>query len=412
MDILSLKKETYVKSDGRFAVYALGQSYAGVSSDKIVEVIRQEGVTIEADDRGNRSYVYYSTAIQYRYSPDNGQGWVTKQDEPRDRDNMLTSWPVGYMLDERNDLLLYFFVAYSNMEQDGEEIYMKTTTFRPFYQVSRDHGHTWEEPQQMIDSTAGFDSNCWAPMIEYGVRGVVMQKGVWLEDGALVVPMNIHEPNKPYRVICARGVWRNDFSGLDWQYGEEVFLPPDPATPAESGCCEPTVAALGGPRLLLAMRCEGNESKGIYSQYYTAYSKDKGMTWSEPKPFVYCDGSNVWTPASYSEFFRSVVNGNIYWIANILDHPVYAQEPRYPLCIARLDLEQQCLVKDSVREIQNKPDDAPSQRRYTNWGLYQDKKTGSLVITLPEQPGNKNWDDMDEESDMAADCVKYTINYL
>ena len=59
--------------------------------------------------------------------------------------------------------------------------------------------------------------------------------------------------------------------------------------------------------------------------------------------------------------------------------------------------------------IQDKPDDAHELARYTNFGQYEDRRTGNLVITLPEQYRSMGWDDMKKPEDFSADCVKYTV---
>ena len=193
---------------------------------------------------------------------------------------------------------------------------------------------------------------------------------------------------------------------MDWVFGDTIEVPLDQAT---SGCCEPAVASLGSDRLFVAMRCQGGEKQGIYSAKYSCISEDGGMTWSTPEPMLYDDGTTVWSPASFSSFYESSQTGKTYWIGNILDGPVYGQTPRYPLTLAEFDPSTARIVKDSVRLIQDRPDDAHELVRYTNFGSYEDRGTGHLIITLPEQYRSMGWDDMKEPEDFAADCVKYTV---
>ena len=133
------------------------------------------------------------------------------------------------------------------------------------------------------------------------------------------------------------------------------------------------------------------------------------MTWSTPEPLLYDDGTAVWSPASSSSFYESSKTGKTYWIANILDEPVFGQTPRYPLNLAEFDSKTMRIVKDSVRLIQDRPDDAHELVRYTNFGNYEDRSTGHLIITLPEQYRRMGWDNMKKPEDFAADCVKYTV---
>jgi hypothetical protein len=62
-----------------------------------------------------------------------------------------------------------------------------------------------------------------------------------------------------------------------------------------------------------------------------------------------------------------------------------------------------CVVRDSVTTIQALPDGAPERRRYTNFGVYEDRETQEIVLSLPEQP-KTNWEDF------TADCVRYRID--
>ena len=121
-------------------------------------------------------------------------------------------------------------------------------------------------------------------------------------------------------------------------------------------------------------------------------------------------------PAAFAEFIRSPTTGRAYWFGNILDHPVTGQLPRYPLALAEFDENRLCLVRDSVTIIQDLPSGAPAceredgpftsenqcGRRYTNWGSYIDRRTGEIVMTLPEQP-KTSWDDF------TSDCIEIRI---
>jgi hypothetical protein len=138
-------------------------------------------------------------------------------------------------------------------------------------------------------------------------------------------------------------------------------------------------------------------------------SRDGGLTWSAPEPLRYDDGTTVWTPASYSQFVESSKTGRTYWLANILSEPVHGQMPRYPLTIAEFDTEHCCILRNTVRTIQDLPDGAPLQRRYTNWGSYEERGTGDFVLTLPEQPKHMDFTAMTRPEDFTADCIRYRI---
>ena len=95
-------------------------------------------------------------------------------------------------------------------------------TWASVFSLSGDQGATWGEPVQIVDQREGYDAICWGPGFEYGQRGGIMagRECLWLDDGSLLVPFTEYERlnGKPwfFRVVCARGHWREDGSGLDW----------------------------------------------------------------------------------------------------------------------------------------------------------------------------------------------------
>jgi hypothetical protein len=138
-------------------------------------------------------------------------------------------------------------------------------------------------------------------------------------------------------------------------------------------------------------------------------SEDGGITWSSPEPLRYDDGGIVWTPAAVHRFVRSGATGKTFCLANIRPGPVHDQTPRYPLHIAQFDTDRLCLLRDTVRVIQDLPPGAPVERRYTNWGGYEDRQSGEIVLTMPEQPKAINFSDMRDPVDFTADCVEFRI---
>ena len=159
------------------------------------------------------------------------------------------------------------------------------------------------------------------------------------------------------------------------------------------------------------MRTQGSRHAGLYSGRTVCVSCDQGMTWSEPELMRYDDGTVVHNPAAFSNFFTSSVTKKTYWMSNILNEPVYGQTPRYPLHIAEFDTNRMCIIKKSIQVIQDLPEGAPVERRYTNWTQYEDRVTGELVIHLPELPKYKNFYEMDSNNDMQADCLEYRLSF-
>jgi len=447
---INVTRSTYIKSDGLRAFYASGQSYLDVSSLRMVECVGAEAVTWKTDSKGNRILGAYYEGVWLRVSDDNGLHWTDRgpkfRFDPDATEEQI--FPAGFSLDEKTNTLIRLYIG--KKADKSCYGYVNQGTYRAFYSISIDQGATWTDPAQIVDMRKGYDADSWGPGLMYGERGGYPHACVWMDDGSLVVPFTIYErlDGRPwfFRVICARGRWKKDMSGIDWVFGDQIEVPLQKSL---CGCCEPTLATLGGDRLFIVTRCQGgtpdvlkevakrwrreialrsetgpgsdqvralealcDTGEGMYSTRYCAYSEDGGMTWSEPEPLEYDDGGTVWTPASYSAFFESSKTGKLYWLANILEKPVFGQEPRYPLTIAEFDREKRSIIRDSIQVIQDKPEGANEHVRYTNFGHYEDRETGNLVITLPEQYRYVGWDELKKPEDFAADCLKYVVEFL
>lgn len=98
-----------------------------------------------------------------------------------------------------------------------------------------------------------------------------------------------------------------------------------------------------------------------------------------------------------------------YVLGNFLAKPVHGQVPRYPLCIAELDTDRAVVRRATVRVIQDLPAGAPTDRRYTNWGQYEERGSRDLVLLLPEQPKHMNYEEMRRPEDFTADCIRIRV---
>jgi len=416
---LHVERELHIAAPTGDAVYAHA-CYTSTGGTSLLEVVRHEAMRV-ADDGAKH---YYARRIYRRRSEDNGKTWR----EEADRQTMsgvepgsVHRDPARLILDERNDILIALFCTF---EMDPAEPMFAVgnrmqRTRRVFYELSRDGGRTWSPPLQVIDARGGCDETNWAPGISFGTTGgVASGQPVFLPDGSLVLAFVITHPEAPRRpgapgdlqyyltTIYAQAELSGDGSALQWRFGDEISVEYPKAI---AGCCEPALIHLGGGRLFNTMRCQGDEAAGIYSTRHTTVSEDGGMTWSEPAPLVYEDGETVWTPASVHQFFPSSVTGKTYLLANILPGPVHAQTPRYPLTIAEFDTGRLCVLRDTVRVIQNLPEGAPQERRYTNWGSYEERGSGDLILTLPEQPKLMDFSAMTRPEEFTADCLRYRV---
>jgi hypothetical protein len=405
---IQVDTEHYISAREGMAVYAQNPSYTNVEGSDLLVSVKDEGMLVDPAV----GKVYYHDRIYRRRSTDGGVSWIDEpnfsEEDPTDLTGEHRNVPM-HVLDPNTNVLISFYSTYDI--DPNEPMFsagnLRQRTYRMHYQISRDGGLAWSGSQQVIDCREGHDATQWAPVLRYGERGALadMLAYTWLEDGSLVFGMTVKGASVE-GTIYARARWSEAGSTLDFTFGDLITVGPDFTG---RRCCEPAVTCLGGERLFNAMRCQGDEASGIHSTRQCTISEDGGMTWSNPEPLRYDDGDPVWNPASFSQFVKSTKTGKTYWLANILPGPVYGQTPRYPLTIAEFDTEACCILKDTVRVILDLPEGAPDERRYTNWGLYEERGTGDLIMTLPEQPKFMNYTDMTKAEEFTADCVKVRI---
>ena len=393
--------------------------YARASGVEMIEDVREAAMHVKPDG----SKHYYAKRIYERRSQDNGRTWVEGAEIQRTDPGQLDSLRCFHgpvILHPTQDALIRFHTTYEVDLTEGDFGLgcRALRTKRPYYQISHDGGSSWGPLRQVIDARSKYNETNWAPGVVYGVQGGLPEgQHVFLPDGTLVTSFDIMQPETPpsfpqdtFGYYCttlyaqARLTEKRD--ALEWHFGGMISVEfPKSAV----GCGEDALLWLGGQRLFDTTRCQGVERCGIYSTRYTAVSEDGGMTWSEPTPLVYDDGSTVWTPASPHRFFASSKTGKSYVIANILPGPVYGQTPRYPLTIAEFDAGRVCVLRDTVQVIQDLPEGAPKSRRYTNFSMYEERGTGDLILCMPEQPKKGELEEITRAEDMESDCIEFRV---
>ena len=324
---------------------------------------------VQCDYRGQHDWQKAIDYNQRMCSTDNGRTWSkcgpVAQCGPYESGNFRTEWML--FLDPGTAAILGMYT-----EDHGARV---------FYEISKDGGQTWSASRQVVHKGKDYDSTHWMPGIAAHQQGLSADQAPFarLDDGVIVCGFPLHDHASKGRsgVVFLRGRWNAEGSELDWDIGDRL-IGPENAQPL----CEPDLIHLGGQRLFTTMRCQGSEKAGIYTSRQCALSEDGGRTWSKPKTLKYDDGSPVFVPASIAAFERDPATGKIYWFANILDKPVYGQNPRTPLAIAEFDPGRLCLIKASVTPII--PPGTPKPP-YSNFGHYVDRETGEFVIVPAEQ---------------------------
>jgi len=387
------------------AVYATDQVYTHNTGLRLLET-----VAYEAKYRGNviPCLLYYRKEAFRRISPDNGRTWTitepSYEQDPTDAEHEQF-WPPGHFRDPETGFIVAISIGF-RLYEGGKETYSDAGTIsrtrRLHYQISRNGGLTFSPRRPLIHRGHEYDEKHWGPGLYYGKNGGMHSAGfIKLDDDTILHSLVVElEDGKRYQSGLLRGRWTPDKSDIDWEFSDYITVP---LHKSSQGACEPYPIQLADRRILVVLRCCGDrENKTFPSLKYHVVSDDDGRSFSEPVPLTYDDGSPVWSPSSFHAFIRSSKNGRVYWIANILPEPTYSSYPRHPLCIAELDEKKLCIIRNSVTTIQALPDDAPQRRRYTNFGMYEDRETQEIVLALPEQP-KTSWEDF------TADCVQYRI---
>ncbi|NLL84303.1 MAG: exo-alpha-sialidase [Lentisphaerae bacterium] len=403
-------RATYLTSDGSGSLYS-SADYASATEPILIQDIRTE--TLSFTETGAPRYL--TGKLVWQRSTDNGRTWQMRDEWRLNLDQPDSDRPMSlgsFLLPGPN------VVVERSIIPSGFPI-SNVTMKRALFRHSTDAGLTWSEWQQAIDSRPGYNSANWAPGIVVGQLGGVCDGQVVLEDNhTALMGFTIREPHAPPEdisarakevssyVICGRAVWNSQARKLDWTFSEPIKVPFPIAC---GGCCEPALVRLNANRWMMTMRCQGDAKLNIPSRRMAAMSHDGGLTWGEPFELLYDTGSPVWMPASFHRFFHSSRTGHTWLIGNFLPGPVHGQTPRYPLAMAEIDLNRGVILRDTLFVIQDQPPGAPTDRRYTNFGLYEDRLSGELVLLLPEHPQHKNYSEMTEPSDYVGDCLIYRI---
>ena len=418
---IEVARRLHIAAPEGVAVYA-DATYARSGGPSMAEFVRHATMHVQPDG----SKHYYPHRLFRRRSTDNGRTWSEDPDLQTlspDRLHEPQVYSLNTILDPADEVLIYLYFTHEMDVEEGAFTRGNRAqrTQRTYYQLSHDGGATWTDPVQIVDSRREYGPDNWAPGVVYGTQGArASGQHLFLPDGTLVIGFDIMQPEQPasfpagigsyyIETIYAQARLSADRQSLDWRFGEPIAVEYPQSV---VGCCEAALAWLGGTRLYNTMRCQGSEPHGIYSVRYTTVSDDGGLTWTKPSPLVYDDGETVWTPASVHQFYRASSSGKTYVLANILPEPVYGQTPRYPLSIAEFDTGRLCVIRDTVRVIQDLPEGAPDSRRYTNFGMYEDRETGELVLLMPEQPRDVDFAAMTSPEDFTSDCLEFRIRIV
>lgn len=237
------------------------------------------------------------------------------------------------------------------------------------YQVSSDSGRNWGE-KKIIDKSRN-----------YAYYYEILK----LNDGTLLwqAQENQLKTGMHLAVKTWRGRWNKDLSDVEWEcYGHLQCSPDESAY----GLSEPHTCQTQEGRLLMLLRqgaiLPSQASPGVPSVKLMSMSDDSGKNWSRPRPLTYDDGLYVYSPRSYQDIFRSPVNGRIYAILNICEHPTTGCDPRSAVNIGEIDTGTLCLRRSTVAVVEKVHKEHHGMARYSNWKRVIDPSTGNMLLFM------------------------------
>jgi hypothetical protein len=268
------------------------------------------------------------------------------------------------------------------------------TQFHPIYKVSEDGGKTWKFEEPVIQKGEQYSP-------EHPFDGVWVGKNTLMianaqlgtSDGKVLVPVQLSLlgpdgklflPPGAFTYLDAAvliGTWRND-GRIDWELSQRVHLPPEKSL---RGIFEPTLAEMPDGRILMVMRANAGTVEKEGHKWYSV-SRDGGRTWDRPRHWAYTDGTPFFSPSSISRLFKHS-NGTYYWFGNICPENPKGNAPRYPLVVGRVDPRSLLLDRESLFTIDTRKEGDPPGLQLSNFGVYEDRLTGDLVLRMTRWDG-------------------------
>jgi len=344
-------------------------------------LLQQYGVGTGSDTSGK----YY----QYR-SDDNGRTWSKPSliYKPEQTDKGVIRWIESCFFrdEEKNAILQFYNYCLYPDDMHSKEVGKFTGIF---FRISYDGGKTFSSPKQLIQK--GYDEKNWAKDVIYGRNSAFISfcapvKTIY---GRIILPagrppLDYYEKYEQYQVPevagCFIGEWKG--SNIEWELSEMVKIDPKLSS---RGLCEPAIAELPDGSFLMILRGSNRDVPHMPGYKWKSISKDKGYTWSEPEPWKYNTGENFFSPSSGSRLIRSSKNNRLYWIGNIVKENPDGNRPRYPLQIAEVDEGKKAIIKESVKIIEDRQPEDSRLVQFSNFRVYEDRKTKEFVLTLARE---------------------------
>ena len=412
-NIVTVKKEVYARNQTE------GETpwvYAFPGKDGY----REEIHTAWSHENQERGFGDSPSHPQQRLSFDHGKTWTELRDLPplmTFQENLsFLDWKFCGIHDPASDRLVSLSIHHIRDMRDGAP---RAIYNHGLIRLSSDDGKTWSDPQLLkYEDGPEFDpDNLLDPKFLNTNNAYPGQSILRHSNGTLVIPVtNARIPDEvgdkqpgPARwptdgtigSLCLVGKWNPDKEAYDWKGGNPVWIGRDLAM---NGLLEADIAELKDGRILAVWRV--THAKGTEAFKWRAVSDDGGLTFSEPEPLTFSDGTKMFSGSHFHRLFRSSKTGKLYWIGNIAKmNPIVSGHPRFPLIIAELDEKTLGIEEETVTIIDTRHPGEGEQLQLSNFWVIEHGETKDLEIYVPrlyEDPTNL-W---------TASTYRYTLTFV
>ncbi|MBR4867055.1 MAG: exo-alpha-sialidase [Clostridia bacterium] len=404
----------------------------GVGETRVQHYLEYDGLT-RREVRAFISQDDTSDYTEYRDSPDNGRTWGEWKREKRttkeplgDRDELAEEqYPIDRNVwnpIHRHYLTLHYQTIYVGGYEAAHREYWSVGGQGPVYHAIleiRDESASSRRQPVTYEPGAAFDRETYRETdylsTNFGLgTGLCILKngdiifGLWTPvdvccrmaglDPLEISPSASRQPNG---LLVCRGSWNHERREYDFAFSRPVILDDRQSS---RGISEPVFAELEGGRILAVLRASNQRFENWGSRIspcapcykFFCLSDDGGKTFSPPMPWHFDTREVIYSPATYSLFWKNRKNGKLYWFGNITDPTkTHGNYPRFPLCMVEVDEIWGYAKKDTLTVIDTRREGEPEDIQLSNFSLLEDRETGNFELILSkfgQYPERAVWD--------------------